>query len=173
MTDTETGNANKGSANAGGEQTPSANHGRLQDAAAQLRDKVGHTYETARTKASDAYGTAREKATDVRQRAASGLEENPFAAVMGGLVLGLVAGAMLPRTQREAQLLGPVGGRLTDTAKIAAAAARDAGKEAFDELGLNRDAAREQVSKLFDAAVKAAGSAGEAAVHAVKQGRGA
>jgi hypothetical protein len=92
---------------------------------------------------------------------------------MGGLALGLIAGAMLPRTQREAQLLGSVGKGVKDAARTASVAARDAGKEAFDELGLNRDAVRDQVSKLFDAALKAAGTAGEAAVQSVKQGRDA
>lgn len=163
MTETPTGNAA-----ATGEQASSTGQGRLHDAAGQIREKVGHAYDAALTRAGDAYDGARGKAADARQRAASGIEDNPFAAVMGGLALGLIAGAMLPRTQREAQLLGPVGKGVTDAAKTAAAAARDAGKEAFDELGLNRDAVRDQVGKLFDAAVKAAGTAGDAAVQSVK-----
>jgi ElaB/YqjD/DUF883 family membrane-anchored ribosome-binding protein len=166
MTETQTGNAA-----ATGEQT--SGNSRLQDAAGQIRGKVSHAYDTAVTKATDALDGARGKAADARQRAASGIEDNPFAVVMGGLALGLIAGAMLPRTQREAQLLGSVGKGVKDAARTASVAARDAGKEAFDELGLNRDAVRDQVSKLFDAALKAAGTAGEAAVQSVKQGRDA
>ena len=157
MTETPTGNAA-----AAGEQT--SGNGR----AGQIREKVGQAYDAALTKATGALDGARAQAADARERAASGIEDNPFAAVMGGLAIGLIAGAMLPRTQREAQLLGSVGKGVTDAAKTAASAARDAGKEAFDEFGLNRDAVRDQVSKLFDAALKAAGTAGEAAVQSVK-----
>ena len=166
MTETQTGDAA-----AAGEQSAATGHGRLQETAGQIREKVGHAYEAAVTKAGDAYGGAREKAAAARQRAATGIEDNPFAAVMGGLALGLIAGAMLPRTEREAQLLGSVGKGVTDAARTAAEAARDAGKEAFDEIGLNRDAVRNQVSNLFDAALKAAGTAGGAAIQSLKQGQ--
>jgi hypothetical protein len=64
--------------------------------------------------------------------------------------------------------LGPIGSRLNDAARLAASAAREAGQETLDELGLNRDAAREQASRLMDAAMKAASSAGGAAAKAVR-----
>ena len=51
---------------------------------------------------------------------------------------------------------------------IAAFAARDAGREKLDELGLNRAAARDTVDKLLDTAVKAATSAGTAAADTVR-----
>ena len=75
----------------------------------------------------------------------------------------MLAGAVIPRTEQEGKLLGPVGKRLNDTATGAAQAARDAGKAELDALGLNRDAARDQVGKLIDGVVKALSSAGAAA----------
>jgi len=83
--------------------------------------------------------------------------------LVGGVALGVLAGAIIPRTEQEGKLLGPVGKRLTDTAAGAAQAAKEAGKAELDALGLNKAAARDQVGKLLDGVVKALSSAGSAA----------
>ncbi len=44
---------------------------------------------------------------------------------------------VIPRTEQEGKLLGPVGKRINDTAAGAAQAAKDAGKAELDALGLN------------------------------------
>lgn len=113
--------------------------------------------------AEKALTSARDGAREAVRRTAEGIEANPLSLLVGGVALGVLAGALIPRTQQESKLLGPVGKRLTDTAGGAAQAARDAGKAELDALGLNKDAARDQVAKLLDGVVKALSSAGSAA----------
>ena len=55
---------------------------------------------------------------------------------------------MLPKTAKEGELLGGVGGRLTGTARSAAEAAKEAGKARLDELGLTRDAGAETLKSI-------------------------
>lgn len=139
--------------------------GRLSGAAASVKSAAS----TARSRVSDAYGTARERASSAysttRQSASDGLDTAPLAALAGGLALGVIAGALLPRTRREAELLGPVGRRVNETAREAFYAAREAGKE---QIGLNKDAAKSQVQSLLDKATTAAKTAGEAAAQKVR-----
>ena len=133
------------------------------------REKAAGTYDAARDKAADAYEAAREKASAASRAAADGIDGNPIAALVGGIALGVLVGALLPRTEREIAALGPLASKLSEGARAATAAAREAGQEKLDELGINRATARDTVSKLLDTAVKAATSAGTAAADTVKQ----
>ncbi|CUS43189.1 MAG: hypothetical protein V4610_20685 [Pseudomonadota bacterium] len=126
-------------------------------------DKSSAAKPTARAAAEKALETTRDTAREAARRTAEGIEANPLAVLIGGVAIGVLAGAVIPRTEQEGKLLGPVGKRLNDTATGAAQAARDAGKAELDALGLNRDAARDQVGKLIDGVVKALSSAGAAA----------
>lgn len=126
-------------------------------------DKPSAAKPTARAAAEKALETTRDTAREAARRTAEGIEANPLAVLIGGVAIGVLAGAVIPRTEQEGKLLGPVGKRLNDTATGAAQAARDAGKAELDALGLNRDAARDQVGKLIDGVVKALSSAGAAA----------
>ena len=83
---------------------------------------------TPRAKAEKALETTRETAREAVRRTAEGIEANPLAVLVGGVALGVLAGAVIPRTEQEGKLLGPVGKRLNETATGAAQAARDAGK---------------------------------------------
>ena len=103
----------------------------------------------------DTYASAREKASDARRRAAEGINENPTAAIVGGIALGAVVAALVPRSDREAKALAPIGNKLNKAAKGAVAAAKSAGKEKIGELGLDR--ARDSVRKLVGDAVDAVG----------------
>ena len=132
-------------------------------------DRTSDAYDVAREKAGEAYTTARQKASEARQATVEGIDENPFAALVGGIALGVLVGALLPRSRREAAALAPVAGRLAEMAKSAAIAARDAGRQKLDELGVNSEAARGKVEKLVDTAVETATSAGNAAANAVRK----
>ena len=90
------------------------------------------------------------------------LQDNPMATLLGGLALGVLIGALLPRSEREAALLGTLGARIGDAAREEIEAARTTGQDRLDELGLTPDGAREKVKTLIDGALEAASAAGEA-----------
>ncbi len=97
--------------------------------------------------------TPRKTATPDR---AEGIEKNPLAIVAGGVALGVVIGALVPRLQKEKELLAPVGKRIAEGATAAAAAAREAGKAEIDAILPQRDAAKEQIGKIIGSAFSAA-----------------
>lgn len=117
---------------------------------------------SARSTANDAFQETRRAA----QRVGKAAEANPLAVVAGGIAIGLAAGALLPRTRRENQLLGPVGKRLTGAAAGAAEAAKDAAKAELGSFPLSKDAAKAQVTKLLDQVGQALSAGGEAALAA-------
>lgn len=97
-----------------------------------------------------------------RERASAQIENNPLALVAGGVALGVVIGALLPRLAKEKELLAPVGKRIAEGASAAATAAREAGKAEIDALLPQRDAAKEQVGRIIGSAFSAAKDAGRA-----------
>ena len=116
-------------------------------------------YESARERTAAAYAAARERAGSAYEtagrRAGEGIDANPVAAVVGGLALGAVLAALLPRTRQEDEYLGTVGRRLNDGAREAARAAREAGRGQLDELGLNKDGLRSKLDEFTGRAVGA------------------
>lgn len=136
-------------------------HDTTHDTAARLRDGL----DTARETVSNAYHTGVDKASD----AVHGLESSPVGILVGGLAVGLIAGALLPRSQREKDLLAPVGQRIGDTARSAVQAAREAGQAELETRGLTKDGAREQVRGLVEGVVQAVSTAGAAAAKGAKQ----
>jgi hypothetical protein len=106
--------------------------------------KAADAYQAARERTAAAYATARERAGTAYETAgrktSQGIEANPVAAVVGGLAVGAIIAALLPRTEREDELLGTTGRKITDTARDAARAAREAGRQQLDEVGLTKKA---------------------------------
>jgi ElaB/YqjD/DUF883 family membrane-anchored ribosome-binding protein len=135
--------------------------------AAVERTKDG--LDQARDAMSDAYATARGKAQSAGKSAADGLDSNPMAALFGGLAIGAVLGALLPRTEREARVLGSVGEKVRAATDEAVDAAKGAGREKLAELGLSRDHARDTMKSLINGAIAAAGSAGTAALETARK----
>jgi hypothetical protein len=121
-----------------------------------LRQHASETYEAARQKTVALYGTARESATSAyettRRQATETIDTYPLAAVIGGLAIGALIAGLLPRTERENQTLGPIGGKINDAAREAAFAARDAGRDKLDELGWNREGLSERLSDFANSA---------------------
>ncbi|MEG3179929.1 hypothetical protein [Sphingomonas sp. LT1P40] len=98
----------------------------------------------------------REAPASRRKSAANQIETNPLAIVAGGVALGVVLGALIPRLQKEKELLAPVGKRIAETATAAATAARDVGKAEIDALIPPRAAAKEQIGRIIGNAFTAA-----------------
>lgn len=128
-----------------------------QGALGRVGDKVSHAVASARGAASEAvHGVA------------PGIDANPLVALLGGLAIGAIAGALVPRSDKERELLAPVGARVGEAARAAYGAAKATGTDALGEAGLNSDNVRQQVSRLFEQVFQAAGSAGKAAFSAAK-----
>ncbi|MGZ8352631.1 MAG: hypothetical protein ACXWUJ_05950 [Allosphingosinicella sp.] len=129
-------------------------------------------FESARERTAAAYATARERAGSAYEtagrRTSEGIDSNPVAAVIGGLAIGAIVAAVLPRTGREDELLGTVGRKINDGAREAARAAKDAGRGQLDELGLNRDGLRSKLDEFTDRAVGAVKSSAGAAAGAAR-----
>lgn len=116
--------------------------------------------------------SARERAIDAyestRERAREGVDGSPLLALGGGLALGALIAALLPKTRTEDRLLGQVGGRITDTARNAADAAKEAGREKLAELNITREAGKGAMQSLIDGIGEAARTSGKAAVEAAR-----
>jgi len=124
----------------------------------------------------DAYGKVSERvaaayaaARDKTGQAGEKLEANPLAALLGGIAIGAIAGALIPRLAKEKELLAPLGEKIGEAARAALDAGKTAGSGALEEAGLSSDQIRAQVSKLVEQALKAASEAGTAAVAAARE----
>ena len=98
------------------------------------RSRAGEAYEASRAKTSAAFAGVRERAADAGRWTGEEISANPMAAIAGGFALGALVAAVLPRTEREAELLGGVGTRINDAARDATRSAVDAGRQQVEEL---------------------------------------
>jgi ElaB/YqjD/DUF883 family membrane-anchored ribosome-binding protein len=130
---------------------------------AAAREKAAEAYEKGREAAARSVQQSRDIAHNVAIKTNDGIDKNPLAIVLGGIALGAIVGALLPRTERETKIMGKAGKKLNKKAKEMAKAAKAAGKEQVDSLGLNGDAVREQFRDLVSKAALAVKAAGEAA----------
>ena len=66
--------------------------------------------------------------------ASTQIGNSPLIALAGGIALGALIAAVLPQTERESELLQPVGAKVTDAGRHAADRVREASKAKVDEL---------------------------------------
>lgn len=125
---------------------------------------------TPRQRAIDAYGSARERVSGAGRRTSGALDEAPLVALAAGLAAGAAIAALLPRTRTEDRLLRPVTDRARETAQSAYQAAKDAGRERLDELGLTKDRGSEAIRSIIDGARDAAKTSAQAAVGTYRKG---
>jgi hypothetical protein len=116
---------------------------------------------SARERAIDAYDNARERAREQ-------VDGSPLLALGGGLAIGALVAALLPKTRAEDRLLGEMGGRVTGGARNAFDAAKEAGREKLAELNITRDAGKGAVQSLVDGISEAARTSGKAALEAAR-----
>ena len=130
---------------------------------------ISKAYDSTVERAQHAYETSRDTARDAARQTAQGIEANPLGVLVGGLAFGAVAAALIPRSQREKDLLAPVGKRLSAAAVAATTAARETGRSELAGLGLSRDTAKERAQGLVSGLGRALSHAGEAAVQAARE----
>ena len=98
-------------------------------------------------KVREASAKVRDTSAVARERTGSAIEDNPLVAVAGGIALGALVAALLPRSRTEGAYLGSIGSRLGE-----------ASRDRLGEMGISREAAREKVGRLIDSAVEAVSS---------------
>jgi len=131
----------------------------------QQQQTQNHDY-SARVK--EGLDTAKDAATRAAARTSEGLEQNPLALLVGGVAVGALAGALIPRSVREKQLLKPVGARLGAVATAALVAAKEAGRSELDTRGLTAEGAKEKARTFFSEVGKAAANASTAAAQSAR-----
>jgi ElaB/YqjD/DUF883 family membrane-anchored ribosome-binding protein len=107
------------------------------------RERVGELGVGVRRRARDLGYTAKSRGREARGGIQRLAEENPLAVAAGVAVLGLACGLLVPRTEREQRLIGPVREDLVSRAQGTARRVKDAAVEAGQEL---RESVREEVS---------------------------
>ena len=121
-----------------------------------------------RKRAKNAYSDARQSVSQAGRKASDGIDEAPLIALAGGFAVGALIASLLPKTETETEMLRPVSRKLTDSAKSAAEAAREAGSNRLRELGLTPEAGRETLRSVFDGVSDAARTSAQAAAGAVR-----
>jgi hypothetical protein len=124
-------------------------------------------------KGKDAAATGVEQSKVIARQAKAktieSVDKSPLAIILGGIAIGAIVGALLPRTERETKVLGKAGKKLNKKARKIAEAAKVAGMSQVDTLGLNGEAMRAQFRELVSKAALAVKAAGQAATEAGKE----
>lgn len=147
---------------------------------ATAKAKAAETSTIARKKATEALDkgrdsavrgvqTSKDLATKALIKSSDTIDKNPLAIVIGGLALGAIIGALLPKTQREVKVMGKAGKKFNKKARKMADAAKEAGKNKVDSLGLSGEAVREQFRDLVSKATEVVKAAGQAGSDAAKK----
>ena len=100
---------------------------KLTDTARNAKAKAGEKGAAAKRKAGEVYGrgrdaasrsaqSSREMAQKAKAKSGETIDRNPFAAVVGGLALGAIAAALLPKSEREQKVLGKTGKEMVERA---------------------------------------------------------
>ncbi|MBV9840687.1 MAG: hypothetical protein JOY99_03970 [Sphingomonadaceae bacterium] len=168
-TDTKQPGASGGAASG----TRSSGQGASSSHYADALDRGADALDGVREQTGAALETVREAAANVTERATREIAENPVAALLGGLAIGAIAGALIPKSRAEVEALSglALGERASAAARAAADAARSTGRESLGDFVLNRDTSmNEAVAKLIEAAFAAATSAGGAAFKSARGG---
>lgn len=112
------------------------------------RGRAQKALDTARERTQSAYEAARERTSEVTDQ----LAIYPVGAVLGGLALGAIIGALIPSSKQEKKLLGNSGHRLVGAAREAVQQGIDAGRTRADA------AIGKTVTKVSAAVAEAVGS---------------
>lgn len=116
----------------------------------------------------ESYGAGRGRFGGAGRRATEAIDEAPLVAIAGGLAAGALIAALLPRSRAEERVLRPVTDRVSETARAAAQAAKDAGQSRLHELGLTPERGVETIRSVIQGAGEAARASAQAALGSVK-----
>jgi gas vesicle protein len=117
---------------------------RASDLGSHARERVGELGGGVRQRARDFGYGAKYRGRQARGGLERMTEENPLAVAAGVAVLGLACGLLIPESEREQRLMGPVRDDLKFRAQETARRVKDAAVEAGQEL---KESVREEVSE--------------------------
>lgn len=123
---------------------------------------------TARERAIEAYEEARDSLAQGGRQVRDSLADAPLIALAGGIAAGAIIAALLPRTDRETQLVRPTAKRVRETARAAYDAARETGSTKLEEAGISRDRGKATLQSLIDGIADAARASAGAAYDAAR-----
>lgn len=109
----------------------------------RARERLGEMGEDVRQRARDIGYRAKDRGRQARGGLERMVEQNPLAVAAGVAVLGLACGMLVPESEREQRLMGPVRDDLMYRAQETARRVKDAAVEAGQEL---KESVREEVS---------------------------
>jgi hypothetical protein len=136
---------------------------------AAARHKASVAFEKSKDAAATGVEQSKVIARQAKDKTIESVDKSPLAIVLGGIAIGAIVGALLPRTERETKVLGKTGKKLNKKARKVAEAAKVAGMTQVDTLGLNGEAMRAQFRELVSKAALAVKAAGQAATDAAKE----
>lgn len=122
-----------------------------------------------REKAAESVAATKDAAKKAVAKSEETISNSPLAIVAGGAALGILIGALLPKSKAEGKYVGGAGRKINETAKTAYQAAKEASRDQIGEMGLSNDNMRAQFKDLFGKAIEAAKTAMAAAQDAVKE----
>ena len=145
------------------------------ETAAIAREKMSESKQRAaallgdgKAKAAEGVAATREMAKTAAGKSEEAITKHPLAVVAGGLALGLLVGLLLPKSKAETKYVGGTGKRINDTARKMYGAARDAGQQQFETLGVSAGSIQDQVKDIFGKVIEVVKSAAEAASDTIK-----
>ena len=133
------------------------------------RKKASAAFEKGKDTAVSSVEQSKVIARQTKAKTTESIDKNPLAMIIGGIAIGAIVGALLPRTERETKILGKTGKKLNKKARKMAEAAKLAGMSHVDTLGLNGDTVRAQFKEFVSKAALALRAAGQAASEAAKE----
>lgn len=136
---------------------------------AAARQKASLAFEKSKDAAATGVEQSKVIARQAKDKTIEGVDKSPLAIILGGIAIGAIVGALLPRTERETKILGKAGKKLNKKARKVAEAAKVAGMSQVDTLALNGEAMRAQFRELVSKAALAVKAAGQAATDAAKE----
>jgi ElaB/YqjD/DUF883 family membrane-anchored ribosome-binding protein len=136
---------------------------------AAARQKASVAFEKGKDAAATGVEQSKVTARQAKAKTIESVDKSPLAIILGGIAIGAIVGALLPRTERETKVLGKAGKKLNKKARKIAEAAKVAGMSQVDTLGLNGEAMRAQFRELVSKAALAVKAAGQAATEAAKE----
>ena len=142
---------------------------RMSESKARAAELLGQGKDVASERAKATAVAAKDAAQQAAAKSGEVINRNPLAAVFGGLAIGTLIAALLPRTKVETKVVGSAGRKINETAKHAVEAAKEAGQEKMDEMGVSPGSLREQFKDLFGKALEVAKSAATAAEEAARE----